>query len=311
MQILLLGSNGQVGRAFQELSKTDLFPIGWTLLSWDRKEADLSEPDQLISTIERLNSVSQIGAIINTAAYTQVDLAEKETELCEKVNSESAAKLAAFCHRHRVPLVHFSTDYVYSGNGTVPHLETEECAPVNHYGRTKADGDQAIAESGCDHLIFRTSWVYSHEGKNFVLTMLRLGTEKKELRIVADQVGAPTYAPDLSKYALYALIRAMMKKVETGIFPSGVYHLTNSENTNWAEFAVTIFEKARDIGIDDHNLLIERIIPIASSEYIVPAKRPLNSRLNLQKYIEVFGVIPRSWKEALQECLQKIGTHHG
>ena len=268
MQILLLGANGQVGRSLQELARTDLFPIGWTLLSWDRKEADLSEPEKLITAIDRLHSISTIDAIINAAAYTQVDLAEKETDLCETVNAEAPAALAEFCKHHRIPLVHFSSDYVYAGEGDEPHLESEEIAPINRYGITKAAGDRSILESGCDHLIFRTSWVYSHEGKNFVQTMLRLGSEKKELRIVDDQVGAPTYAPDLSKYALYGLIRSMMKKVEDGDFPSGVYHLANSGNTSWAQFASTIFEVARSLGgSNGKSLMIERVTPISSIEY--------------------------------------------
>jgi dTDP-4-dehydrorhamnose reductase len=309
MQILLLGANGQVGRAFQDLSHTEAFPIGWTLHAWDRVSGDLSKPADLIAAIERAHTQTPIDVVINAAAYTQVDLAEKETDLCDAINAESPGALAVFCKSKSLPLVHFSSDYVYSGEGVEPHLESESHQPLGHYGTSKAKGDELVAASGCDHLIFRTSWVYSHEGKNFVKTMLRLGGEHTKLRVVEDQVGAPTYAPDLAKYALHALIQAMRQKVEFGIFPSGVYHLTNSGFTSWAQFAETIFSNVRAHADALSSLLkVERVISISSADYPTPAKRPLNSRLSLQKYINTFGITPRPWNEALSECLKELGT---
>jgi dTDP-4-dehydrorhamnose reductase len=313
MKILLLGANGQVGGAFQELSKTDAFPIGWTLHAWDRVQGDLSKPADLIAAIEHAHTQTPIDVVINAAAYTQVDLAEKETEICDAINAVAPGALAAFCKSKNLPLVHFSSDYVYSGQGVEPHHETEGYQPLGRYGASKAIGDEAVVASGCDHLIFRTSWVYSHEGKNFVKTMLRLGAERSELRVVSDQVGSPTYAPDLAKYALDSLMQAMIKKVETGAFPSGIYHLTNSGYTSWADFAVAIFASMRaQGGAQAAALKVDRVVPIASSDFPTPAKRPLNSRLSLQKFSNTFGITPRPWAEALKECLQKLGTqNHG
>jgi len=313
MQILLLGANGQVGRAVQYLSKTDAFPIGWTLHAWDRQLGDLSNPEALIAEIEHAHAQAPIDVIINAAAYTQVDLAEKETDLCNAINAVAPGAVAAFCKSKGLPFVHFSSDYVYSGEGVEPHLESEPHQPLGYYGASKAKGDELVAASGCDHLIFRTSWVYSHEGKNFVKTMLRLGADRTELRVVGDQVGSPTYAPDLAKYALDALIQAMMTKVEKGAFPSGVYHLTNSGYTNWAEFTGSIFTHARALGGAMASALkVETVVSIATAEYPTPARRPLNSRLSLQKYITTFGVSPRPWSEALKDCLKELGTQqHG
>lgn len=298
MQILLLGANGQVGRAFQELSKTDAFPIGWSLNAWDRVRGDLSKPSDLIAAIEYAHTQTPIDVIINAAAYTQVDLAEKETEICDAINAVAPGIMAAFCKSHGIPLVHFSSDYVYSGEGAEPYLESEKHQPLGYYGASKAKGDEAVAASGCDHLIFRTSWVYSHEGKNFVKTMLRLASERSELRVVRDQVGSPTYALDLAQYSLHALMKALEMKVEGKPFPSGVYHLTNAGTTSWAQFAEVILSG-------------KKIIGIPSSEYPTPAKRPINSRLDLNKVIETFGVHPRPWQEALVDCLKKIKEQNG
>jgi dTDP-4-dehydrorhamnose reductase len=309
MKILLLGANGQLGQAYQELSRTEAWPIGWELVSLNRNDCDLSSAPSLLSVLNQLKP----DFIINAAAYTQVDLAEKDQDLCDAINHRAPAILAQYCKSHQIALIHFSSDYVYSGEGVEPHVESEKHQPLGHYGASKAKGDEVVMASAGDYLIFRTSWVYSHEGKNFVKTMLRLGSDRPELRVVCDQVGSPTYAPDLAQYALDALMQSMVKKVESGIFPSGVYHLTNSGYTSWADFAVAIFASARAQGeLLATALKVERVVPIASSEYPTPAKRPLNSRLNLEKFTTVFGIKPRPWTEALKECLEKIGTqHHG
>ena len=289
MKILLLGSNGQVGQAFQELSKTDAFPIGWSLTAWGRADGDFSDPENLLSRIQTFAPE----VILNAAAYTQVDLAEKERENCERINATVPALLAEFSAKNAITLVHFSSDYVYAGMGTEPHLETEIPHAQNYYGLTKAQGDGGIARSGCDHFIFRTSWVYSHSGKNFVKTMLKLGETKTELSVVNDQVGSPTYAPDLAMIALDCLMQGLEKKADGKAFPSGVYHLTNSGFTTWAEFAKTILPQVQILGIP-------------TSDYPTPAKRPLNSRLSLEKLRQAFDVRPRTWQAALSECLSKI-----
>ncbi len=289
MKILLLGANGQLGTAFQDLARTDAFPLGWTLGAWSSKDLDLAKTDSLLSKI----SAFAPEAIINAAAYTAVDLAEKERDPCKSINTDAPAVLARFCKARGIPFVHYSSDYVYEGSGTGDRSETEAHAPKNYYGLTKAMGDEAIVASGSEYLIFRTSWVFSHTGKNFVKTMLRLGAERSELKVVDDQVGAPTYAPDLAKYSLHALMRALELKAQGQKFPSGVYHLTNSGATSWAGFARSILPNTR-------------IIEIPSAEYPTPAARPLNSRLSLAKFTEIFGVTPRPWQDALATCLEKL-----
>jgi dTDP-4-dehydrorhamnose reductase len=293
MKVLLLGADGQLGRAFQALSQTDAFPIGWELSAWNRSLGDLSKPETLLKNVESFRP----DIIVNAAAYTQVDLAEQEIDLCERINTESPAMLAAYAREHHATLVHFSTDYVYGDEFKDAHLESERLQPQNQYGRAKALGDEAILLSAADHLIFRTSWVYSYVGKNFVKTMLKLAETKTELKVVNDQVGSPTYAPDLAEYALDALMQALEKKAVGEAFPSGVYHLTNSGFTSWAEFAEAIIPQVKIVGI-------------SSNEYPTPAKRPLNSRLSSKKFVLAFGFEPRSWREALQECLKKVHEKH-
>jgi dTDP-4-dehydrorhamnose reductase len=289
MKVLLLGSTGQLGQAFVEMSQTEKFPIGWTLTSWGRAEGNLSEPDELLRRIEAFHP----DIIINAAAYTKVDLAEQEIDLCERINTESPAMLAAYARKHHAVFVHFSTDYVYGDDGLDAHLESERLRPQNQYGRAKALGDEAVLRSGSDHLIFRTSWIYSFTGKNFVKTMLKLSETHPELKVVNDQVGSPTYAPDLAEYSLDALMQALEKKAGGEAFPAGVYHLTNSGVTSWADFAKSIIPQVS-------------IQEIPTSEYPTPAKRPLNSRLNLEKFTRVFGIKPRDWQSALKACLAEI-----
>jgi len=294
MNILLFGANGQLGTAFRDLSKTDLFPLGWSLIALDQAECDLNQEPSILATLEE----KKPDLILNAAAYTAVDLAEKEQGVCEAINSRAPAVMARYCAERKIPLVHFSTDYVYAGAGSAERTEQEPQAPLNFYGASKARGDEAVMASGCDHLIFRTSWVFSHVGKNFVLTMLRLGAERSELKVVDDQVGSPTYAPDLAEYSLYALMRALERKLEGKGFPSGVYHLCNSGQTSWAGFARAILPNTRVVGIP-------------SAEYPTPARRPLNSRLSLQKIIDTFGLVPRPWQEALQACISRVQSGIG
>ena len=287
MKILLLGSTGQLGSAIVDLYRKSAFPIGWELIAWDRSQADMSDINSVLPKIKDLKP----DAIINASAYTQVDLAEKERELCEKINTEAPVKLANFCFQAKIPFVHFSTDYVYSGEGNEPHVETEKTKPINFYGESKVKGEEGIVLSGADYLVFRTSWVYAESGKNFVNTMLRLGAERDELKVVSDQYGAPTYAHDLARYSLDAFMIALEKRMDQK-FPSGIYHLCNSGFTTWYDFAKAILPN-------------KKIHPISSSEFPTPAKRPFNSRLSLDKFKQTFGIEPRRWDLALIECLNR------
>jgi dTDP-4-dehydrorhamnose reductase len=288
-KILLFGASGQLGQAFLELSKTDAFPIGWILMPLDREQVDYSGPEPVEARVR----LEKPDLILNCAAYTAVDRAESERDLAEQVNGRIPTLLAKMAKDLSIPLIHYSSDYVYAGSGVEPHLESELPAPLNHYGRSKALGDEGIQSSGCEHLIFRTSWVYSHTGRNFVKTMLRVSKERSELRIVNDQFGAPTYAPDLAKYSLQALMCALEMKAAGRAFPNGVYHLANAGAVSWAGFARAILPG-------------KNIVGISSSEYPTPAKRPLNSRLDLNKFETTFGVRPRDWETALEDCLQSL-----
>jgi dTDP-4-dehydrorhamnose reductase len=285
MKILLLGARGQIGRSIQALSNTSYWPNDWQLYSWSREISDLSQPDVLIERIQELKPE----LIWNTAAYTQVDRAEEESALAYLINAQAVSEIAKHCAKANIPFVHYSTDYVYSGSGETPHLETEEPSPINEYGRSKLAGDLAIQQSGCEYLIFRTSWVFSEYGKNFVKTMYRLSKERPEISVVSDQVGSPSYAADIALYSLIAIKKALFQDA----FPSGIYHLCNSDFVSWYDFARGILP----------NFPVKAI---ASRDFPTTAKRPANSRLSLKKISEVFDIVPRSWKAALLDCEKKL-----
>lgn len=286
--ILITGSTGQVGRALVELA-------GERCIGLDRSQLDLSQPERLASCLEQWNPA----AVINAAAYTQVDQAEKEEELARTINGEAPGVIARWCAARGIPFVHFSTDYVFAGNGERPWTEEDAVAPLNAYGRSKLEGEQQVAAAGGRYLIFRTSWVYDATGKNFVTTMLRLARERETLNVVADQHGAPTYAPQLAAATLTALEQAQ----SLAQFPSGIYHLCHSGETTWHGFAEAIFAAARGRGLD---LKVQTVGAIPSSAYPVPAKRPENSRLNTAKAQQVLGVRLPDWHVGLSECMKHL-----
>ena len=229
--MLIIGQSGQIGSALARL-----LPHA-TL--WGRKEADLFNPLALRNALEALPSPP--AAIINAAAYTAVDQAESEPDLAMAANAHSPAMMAEYAARQDIPFIHYSTDYVFDGSGNAPRTEDTPTAPLNVYGRTKREGEKQIEAIGGRYLIFRTSWVYDAKGKNFFNTMLRLGAEREELRVVADQIGAPSYAPHLAEYTLRALSAAQKEE----LFPSGIYHFCHGGETSWHGFAEAIFEWAR------------------------------------------------------------------
>jgi dTDP-4-dehydrorhamnose reductase len=292
-KVLITGCKGQVGRALTQLLGDQAIPV-------DRTRVDLSRPDQLL---EALNSFSTTPvAVINAAAYTQVDRAESEKELAEAINGRSPGILAQWCASHGIPLIHYSTDYVFSGEGDTPWRETDPTSPLNAYGASKLKGEELISKLGKKWLIFRTSWVYDATGHNFLRTMLRLGSEREELKVVGDQFGAPTYAPHLARATLQALEKTLSISSEN--FPSGVYHLCNTGVTTWHGFAEEIFRQARTRNLPSPGgLKIQRLLSIKTEDYPTPAKRPGNSRLNTDQAISKLGVRLPEWQQGLSECL--------
>lgn len=291
-RILLTGPKGQVG---WELQRT-LGCLG-EVVALDSSALNLADARQVRETVREL--APQI--IVNPAAYTAVDKAESEPELARAVNAAAPALLAEEAHRLDALLVHYSTDYVFNGSGTRPWREDDACDPLNVYGATKLEGERAIQATGCRHLIFRTSWVYGARGGNFLLTMRRLMRERPELKIVADQIGAPTWCRDLAEAT--AQVLSQIQGPQSGFrdpAPWGIYHASNGGETSWHGFAEAIQR------LDEQAPAARtRLLPIPSSEYPTPAQRPLNSRLDTDKLARVFGVRLPNWRAALALCLDK------
>ena len=294
MKILLLGKNGQVGWELQR----SLAPLG-ELIALDRHavdglSGDLSNLNDLRATIRQVRP----DVIVKAAAYTAVDKAESETALADLVNGQASQVIAQEAAALNAWLIHYSTDYVFSGQGTTPWKETDTVAPVNHYGASKLAGERAIADSGCKYLIFRTSWVYGARGNNFAKTMLRLGHERETLSVIADQVGAPTGAD------LIADITALtISKVQERPELSGVYHLAASGEVSWHGYATHVIEFARAQG---EQLAVTSINPIETSAYPTAAGRPLNSRLNTQKLRENFSLHLPDWQSGVTRMLREF-----
>ncbi len=283
--ILIIGSTGQVGSALMLLLKD-------SALGLDYPAIDLSRPDKISEILEAHDPRT----IINAAAYTAVDKAEEEESLALLINGRSPGIIAEFARKKKIPFVHYSTDYVFPGSGNKSWDEEDEPAPINAYGRTKLAGERAVEQAGGDYYIFRTSWVYDERGKNFLRTMLKLMKEREVINVVNDQIGAPTYAGDIARFTLKAL----------EVQKPGLYHLTNKGETNWYDFACEIFEKASG----RFELVTKEIKPIPSSAYPTPAKRPLNSRMNLAKFEKTFSVTLPSWQDALDRCFRDISLNY-
>ncbi|MDF5709091.1 MAG: dTDP-4-dehydrorhamnose reductase [Nostoc sp. S4] len=287
--ILLIGSNGQVGQELEQI-----LPSYGNTISVARPMVDLTEPDTLRSIIKS----KQPQIIINAAAYTTVDKAESESELASAINATAPLILAQESQKLGAFLIHISTDYVFDGDGCRPYQETDATNPLSVYGKTKLAGERAIRENCTHHLILRTAWVYGNFGKsNFVKTMLRLGAERPELRVVADQIGSPTWAKDIA-----AVIAEIIPQLKTDI--AGTYHYTNSGVASWYDFAVAIFEEAQQLGFP---LKVKNIVPITTAEYPTPAYRPGYSVLACGKISALLGTYPPHWRQRLRQMLLEIG----
>jgi dTDP-4-dehydrorhamnose reductase len=286
MSVVLIGGNGQVG---YELKRA-LAPLGLTDVL-DRSRLDLNDLDAVRPAFEALDERPRV--IVNATAYTAVDKAEDDQASADRVNHLSVAALAETARDLGACLVHYSTDYVFDGSKDGLYGEDDPTGPLGVYGRTKLAGEQAIIRSGAAHLIFRTSWVYARRGKNFAATMLRLAADREELSVVADQVGAPTSAELIADVTAIAL-------GSTGLDPdrlrtiSGIYHLVAAGETSWHGFARHVIERASANG-RPLRASPERIKPIATADYPTPAKRPANSRLNIDKIERTFGLQMPHW----------------
>ena len=281
--ILLLGADGQLG---WELRRA-LLPLG-QVLACGRQQVDLAKLEALSELLER----TRPQVIVNAAAYTAVDRAQGEPEMAHRVNAEAPELLARWAATHDAWLVHYSTDYVFDGRHEQPYDEDFSPNPLSVYGQSKLAGEQAIARSACRHLVFRTSWVYATRGNNFAHTMLRLAREREQLRIVADQIGAPTSAELIADVTALALHR-VLGNASAASQASGLYHLTAAGSTSWHGYAQYLLEQAAASGVA---LRCREVLPIGSAEYPLPAPRPANSRLDCSRLGQWLGVTLPDWR---------------
>jgi dTDP-4-dehydrorhamnose reductase len=287
VRLLLTGANGQVGWELQRA----LTPFG-EVIGLDRSRLDLARPDALRETVRGI--APQV--IVNAAAYTAVDRAESEPEVARAINTIAPGVLAEEAQRLDAILVHYSTDYVFDGAKPEPYTESDPPNPLNVYGRTKLEGERAIGGSGCRHLTLRTSWVYGARGHNFLLTMLRLAGERRHLRIVDDQIGAPTWSREIAQATAALLARRDLALPGA----DGLYHLTAAGATSWHGFAQAIFAspEMKRLGI-----MPPTLEAIPSSAYPTPARRPANSRLDCSRLFSRAGIWLAAWDAALARCL--------
>ena len=293
MRLLLVGANGQVGHALLR----SLAPLGEVVATTrggrldDEKPCeslDLSDLEAIAPLVARVRP----DAVVNAAAYTAVDRAEDEAELAFRINAQATGRLALACADADVPLVHYSTDYVFDGRGSRPYREDDPTAPLGVYGHSKRDGEMAISDSGARHLILRTAWVYGLHGQNFLRTMLRVGAERDELRVVADQHGCPTPA-----WLIADTTAAILRQ---GIAESGIRHLVAGGQTTWHGFADAIFEEASKRGLIARRPVVT---PIATAEYPTRAQRPAYSVLDTSRLREEYALDLPDWREALTQTL--------
>lgn len=283
--ILVTGANGQLGNSIRLLAKH--YPQ-YNFLFTDVDTLDITDPQAVGKAIKD----NQVDYVVNCAAYTAVDKAEDDEELCRRLNSYAVGVLGKAAHEASAKMVHVSTDYVFSGTSYLPYKETDETRPVSAYGRTKLAGEQILQEVCPEAVIIRTAWLYSEFGSNFVKTVLRLGKERDELRFVFDQIGTPTYAGDLA-----AAVMAVVTADEKGAYVPGIYHYSNEGVCSWYDFTVKILEIAG---------IACRVFPIETEEYPTRAVRPPYSVLNKKKIKETYGVTVPHWEESLRVCMEKL-----
>ena len=292
-RILLTGSTGRVG---WELTRT-LTPLGRVIVA-ERSRFDLARPELLGALVDAMAP----DVIVNAAAYTAVDKAEKVPDLALAINAAAPGELAKAARRRNALLVHYSTDYLFDGKKHAPYTEGDAPNPLNVYGRSKLAGEDAIRASGADHLIFRTSWIFAARGTNFLMTILRLAGEREELRVVADQIGAPTWARLIAEVTALALQQDLARR-KNGEFDSGIFNLSAAGETSWHGFACAIVNAAREGGAA---LKCRKVVPITTAEYPLPAARPANSLLSGAKLGKRYGLEMPGWNHCMHLCLEEL-----
>jgi len=295
-KILLFGKNGQV--AYELIKKLESIA---ELIICDRAEADFSDPQSVKTAL----NLHQPQIIINAVAYTAVDKAEEESKLAFIINSETPKAIADYAKANGSLFIHYSTDFVFDGNSDDPYSEISKTSPISVYGKSKLAGDEAVLESGCAAIIFRTSWVYGLRGKNFLLTMRRLAETREELKIVYDQIGSPTWCGFIAqstKEVLLNVLKQMHDIFDLNKIPEkylGLFNLSASNSTSWYQFALAIVESDPN----KKNHLCKKMIPIPSTEYPTPAQRPQFSVLDNTKLMQTFKLTIPTWEEQLRTCL--------
>jgi dTDP-4-dehydrorhamnose reductase len=290
MKLLVVGREGQLARSLREGvqgSRIDLAAVG-------RRDIDLLDAASIASVVAR----ERPDLVVNGAAYAAVDQAESEPYRAHAINALGAGNIASVCAENAIPMIHISTDYVFSGDKERPYREDDPTDPINAYGRSKLEGEQRVADECKRHLILRTSWVHSPWGSNFVKTMLRLATERRVIGVVDDQKGAPTYAPDLAGLVLALADRA---STEGDAVSWGVYHAVGGGETTWCGFAREVFSAAVEEGLP-----AARVEPITTADYPTPARRPANSRLSCDKLRQAFGLELPHWQGGVRECVRRL-----
>jgi dTDP-4-dehydrorhamnose reductase len=294
MKVLLTGSKGQLGQEVEKLGMN----AGLDIIPMDLPEIDITDSEMLTQIFSDLKP----SIVINAAAYTAVDLAETQKDICYAVNSAGPANLTQLCDKYNARLIHISTDYVFDGKGNTPYQEDDPVSPVNVYGHSKAEGESAVIAGSGKHLVLRTSWLYGRYGKNFVKTMLRMGQEKKVIKVVNDQYGCPTCAYDLAK-----VIIIIAQQLESKSDTWGIYQYCGNGITTWYDFAVSIFQFAGEIGFNK----IPVITSIPTSQFPTAAKRPLYTALDCSKTKSSFGVEIYPWRQSLKKTIQQIIESQG
>jgi dTDP-4-dehydrorhamnose reductase len=291
IRIAVTGRQGQVARALTEAGSA----LGVETVTLGRPQLDLAVPE----TVQPALEAAAPDIVVNAAAYTAVDQAEREPEIANSINGIGAGVVAEAARALGLPIIHLSTDYVFDGSKTSAYVEEDLVAPGSVYGASKLAGEQAVTAATDEHVILRTAWVYAPYGKNFVRTMLALAQSRDEVRVVADQFGSPTYAPDIA-VAIVAITRNLLRRPSDPLL-RGVFHLAGSGETSWAGFATAIFAF-----LAAKALRKPALTSITSADYPTPARRPANSRLNCAKLARVHGIELPSWRDSLRICLGRI-----